>query len=517
MRAFRTPESVNVDAYQSGHFEMIPPGMENFQLSHGIFRKPLHYGGDEQADMRLLAGGVAPFLKLERGFAEPMTQWDIDEGEEFYNDFNLGGPYPWPKEMFERILGEYGGYYPVCIMALLDGQAHYVGEPHIQIWTDAPGMGECVGWIESTILPYLWNFSIVATRGRIRKERMIEVFQKAYPSKSLDVIHGMVATKFHDFGRRGGAASQMTGIAHLYNWVGTDVNDAAYAAYKYLNDGEKFGACSIPAAAHRTVTPWPTEDEAYDRMIRLFDKGYPVIAVVADSYGFSQGIRKLAGFADIVKTKNGFLVGRPDSGDPVECVVEGLRVFGDAFGTTEQEIGLKVINNAAIIQGDGISDKMIFNNIYPAVIANRFCPSNVAFGMGEYNHRAVRSDTEHGYKIAMVGIKDERYPDGYRESMKSSENYWKRSVPGAVTMNDKPGQVRNRVCSITLEELKAGKTGALKVMYDGRKNPLPVVRETFNQTRDRCWRTWLALPGAVGDTYAPALRRKQEKYLAKMQ
>ena len=64
--------------------------------------------------------------------------------------------------MFVRILKDHGGRFPIVISGLPDGQAHYVGEPHVQIWTDVPGMGECVGWIESTMLPYLWTSATVA-------------------------------------------------------------------------------------------------------------------------------------------------------------------------------------------------------------------------------------------------------------------------------------------------------------------------------------------------------------------
>src|SRR6185295_2027604 len=222
--------------------------------------------------------------------------------------------------------------------------------------------------------------------------------------------------------------------------------------------GQRFDAGSIPAAAHRTITPWPTEDEAYRHIVGLFEKkGYKVIAIVADSYGYERGIRKLAGYAECVKHNGGWLVGRPDSGDPVQCVVEGLEVFGEAFGTTTTpDTGLKVIQGASIIQGDGVSDKMIFEQIYPAVLAAHFSPINVAFGMGEYNHRAVRSDTEWGYKTGMIGIDDRRYPTGYRECMKDSNNNWKRSIPGPVGVRTSP--INSRVYPITLDELKRGET-----------------------------------------------------------
>src|SRR5262249_3259698 len=193
----------------------------------------------------------------------------------------------------------------------------------------------------------------------------------------------------------------ITGIAHLLNWLGTDTCDAAWAATKYLNAGKKFGACSIVAAAHRTITPWPTEIDAYRNVIEKYKNG--LVSVVADSYNYHRGMEMLAGFAEVVKLNGGCLVGRPDSGDPVQCILDGLEIFSRAFGSTLQEKGLRVLNNAAIIQGDGVSDETIFGKIYPAVIAARFCPSNVAFGMGEHNHKCVRSETEHAYKTCLVG------------------------------------------------------------------------------------------------------------------
>ncbi|HTU24044.1 MAG TPA: hypothetical protein VMF30_01525 [Pirellulales bacterium] len=513
MRVFPVPEPCSVDAYQAGHYLMLPGGMEDFELSHGVFRRPLDVPPGEPVDMRLLSGGLAPFLLLEPGFARPLERDDLDAAEEFYSDFYLGQPYPWPRAMFERILAEHAGYYPLCVMGLFDGQAHYVGEPCVQIWTDAPGCGECVGWIESTLLPYLWSFSICATRSRRRKERMIAVFRAAYPSRSLDELHQMVATRLHDFGRRGGAASQMTGIAHLYNWLGTDTVDAAYAAARYLNGGRSFGACSVLASAHRSTTPWPREDEAYDRIVKLMER-YKVISIVADTYGYARGIRKLAERAETIRSRGGWLVARPDSGDPVETTLLGLTELATALGVDRQESGLKIIRGASILQGDTMSDSWIFERIYPAVVAAGFCPSNLVFGMGEQNHKAYRSETELAYKTALVGIDDPRFPSGFRENMKSSDVLLKRSIPGAVGVDCSRPQ--RRVYPITIEQLRRGETGDLVVLHDRRPNPLPVRQELFAETRERAWRSWLELPADAGDTFDPALRHKQEEYICTM-
>ena len=107
-------------------------------------------------------------------------------------------------------------------------------------------------------------------------------------------------------------------------------------------------------------------------MIDKYKNG--LVSIVADSYDYTRGMEMLAGFADVVKLNGGCLIGRPDSGDPVKCILGDLEIFARAFGVTVQEQGLRVLQNAAIIQGDGISDDMIFDKIYPAVIAARFLP-----------------------------------------------------------------------------------------------------------------------------------------------
>lgn len=531
MRTYDTPWPVNVDLYQVGHFEMIPPGMENFQCSQAIFRKPLHYGGDERADNRLLSAGAQPFVDLY--MLHRITHEQIDRSMAMYSTFHADTappyykPYPFPEKIFRKVVDEYAGFMPIVIQALPDGQAHYVGEVHAQVWTDVPGMGELVGWIESSMLPYLWTMSVVATRGRIRKDAYINEYAKAYPNKSRDELHDMVKYKFVDFGRRGGACSQLTGIAHLMNWLGTDTADAAFAAQYELNDGKPFGACSVMAGAHRTVTPWPSEYESYANAINKFGSG--ILSIVADSYKYSKGMEMLGSFAKIIKVGGGCLIGRPDSGDPVECVLQGLRIFEQAFGLDEKQTaeagGLKVLNNSAILQGDGVSDRLLFEQLFPMIRACGYSPINLIIGMGEYNHRAVRSDTEEGYKTVLVGTDTSGPSDNprayngdaaYRMTMKDSLNDWKKSNPCPVKM-DFSGMAGTtpRVRPITVEQLKAGDCGELKTFFDGRKIVNDPNRyETFEQTRQRAWFSWEALPPVVPDTYDPAIREMQKRYRA---
>ncbi len=535
MKSFEVPAILEVDAYQLGHFELIPPGMEHFQVSQATFRKPLRYGAGEGSDQRVVSAGVMPFVALELERSR-ITQEDIEKADWFLNDFHatatppsFRSAYPYPREMFQRIVEEFDGKWPVCVMALPDGQTHYVGEAQLMIWTDEPGMGECVGWLESTLLPYLWTSSVVATRGRARKQRFLECYRAAHPSMSDEEF--LLDAKFHDFGRRGGAASQITGIAHLLNWLGTDTVDAAYAASYYLNGGEKFGANSIIAGAHRTVTPWKRERQSVAHAVEKFKGG--IFAFVADSYDYLRCMRMLGENAEAIKTAGGFLVGRPDSGDPKECVLDGLEIFEQFFGSREVD-GLKILNNAGIIQGDGVSDRIIFEDILPAVVAKGFSPLNVAFGMGEYNHRAVRSDLEAALKTSLVGqlpysndgavsasdfdvaLDDVAEELDYHAVMKDSGNRFKRSIPGLVSIHLDSPEALNRVRPISVEQLKRGEVGDYKVVYDGRRNPLPVWDDTFVSARERANATWVAHAPEVPDTFAPEIREAQARYMKRV-
>lgn len=304
----------------------------------------------------------------------------------------------------------------------------------------------------------------------------------------------MVAYKFHDFGRRGAADSLKTGVAHLYNWLGTDTMDAAYYATKVLNNGNKFGACSIMAAAHRTITAFETEDAAYAHQIPQFAD--TLQSVVADSYDYFKGVAKLAGYAELIKERGGVLVARPDSGDPVECVVKGLSILEAGFGSTLSPVGLKVLNNAAIIQGDGVDDACIFDRILPAVIEAGYCPSNVAFGMGENNHKAVRSELEAGYKTCLAGE---------RSVMKGSNSPFKTSFPCALKYD-------RGVDAITKDQLIAGDTGDYLVHFDGR-GIFSEAEYSFTDTRVAAEESWDRLVYS-NTCVSPEVVRLQNEYLA---
>lgn len=515
----KTPFTVMVDAYQASMFNQIPEGMSDYQCSQLTHRGQLY--PDEK---RIISAGLQPFVEWLDNLV--ITEDDINEAFQFYCTFGASNkaPYskafPWPINTFRTIVAQYGGKLPICVTGLPDGTAHYVGEPSVQVWSDQKGMGELVGWVESEILPYMWQCSVVATRGRIRREKFFNLYKKLYPSLSDEDIYMMFNYKFHDFGRRGAANSLLTGYAHLINWLGTDTVDAAYWAQKYLNNNKPFGACSIPAMAHRTVTPWLNEYAAYDNMIELY--GDDLVSIVADSYDFYNGCDYLANQAEKIKSKGGVLIVRPDSGDPIDCIIYALKSLDEKFTSTTNNASLKIINGAAIIQGDGVSDEDIFDRIIPAIIKEGYCPSNVAFGMGQHNHKATRNDLDTAYKtceVLRIDQKGDNIPDhvGVVPVMKASNTQNKMSFPCPVAMNSSDNYMP-RLYPISRHDLQIENTGDYVQFYGHDVNTKiyqkknNIIFDTIRKNANDSWNK-LNSTGHLDDNIYPEIKRMQQEYI----
>ena len=79
--------------------------------------------------------------------------------------------------------------------------------------------------------------------------------------------------------------------------------------------------------------------------------------------------------------KGGFMTMRPDSGDPSEAVLLGLRKGEAVWGATTNKKGFKVLTGAAVIQGDGMTEESI-KQVLDDVVAAGYSAASVLFGMG---------------------------------------------------------------------------------------------------------------------------------------
>lgn len=179
---------------------------------------------------------------------------------------------------------------------------------------------------------------------------------------------------------------------------------AAYYAQFHLNQGRPV-ATSIPATEHSVMTSYLNEKQAIEHMIKNFGTG--VFAIVMDSYDYTAALEKVLPSVAKYKTeKGGFLVLRPDSGDPVEVVLQALREAEKVFGSDTNKLGYKVLRGVGVIQGDGIDHKII-GEILNKAHEEKYSAQNVTFGMGAGLLQKVNRDTmSFATKLCFIVYKD---------------------------------------------------------------------------------------------------------------
>ncbi len=288
---------------------------------------------------------------------------------------------PFNKDGWMRVVEVHNGKLPLKIKAVPEGKIVNRRNVLMTIESTDPELFWLVGWAE-TMLMKVWYPTTVATLGYNVKQLITKFMLDT--ADTLDKVPFML----HDFGYRGVTSEEQAGIggmSHLVNFMGTDtIQGIMYARRFYGADMPGF---SIPASEHSTMTSWgpgtDNERKAFENMVDKFGHISPIYACVSDSWNYYEAIKTWISMKDEIISAGGQLVIRPDSGDALTNVMYALRELSapDAFGYTLNHKGYKVLNNVAIIQGDGVSSDLIYD-ILTAMEAEGFSAQNISFGMG---------------------------------------------------------------------------------------------------------------------------------------
>jgi len=485
------PLGVMTDSYKPTHYYEYPEA--NKMSAYGEFRAPFRGSNDDRFVWYGIRYLVEEFLN---------KQWkmeDIERLDKFYSTHNAGfTPFPYPKDIIIKFIKENNGYFPIRVEALPEGTVANIHTPVYQIIAEGP-YSRLVTFFE-TILTHCWYPTTVATLSRRTKEVIAAAFQKSVDPEQQFLLE----SRLHDFGFRGCTSLEQSvigGCAHLLNFTGTDTMSAAYYAQFHLNNGKPVGN-SIPATEHSVMTAWKTEAEAIHNMIDKFGTG--VFACVMDSYDYINALENVLPIIAKKKTeKGGFMVLRPDSGDPTEAVLLGIKGADKVFGHSVNKKGFKVLKGAGVIQGDGINyDNVV--KILDAVQKEGYSASNVAFGMGGGLLQKVDRDTmSFATKLSYI-----EYSDGVKRDVmkKPKTDAGKISLPGYLQV-----KLVNGIPTAFPANIDGPRDPAniLQIVYD--KKPVAVQWEDFDALRKRVETQWKAIP--VGhDAISSELRDKINKW-----
>ncbi|QPI17826.1 nicotinate phosphoribosyltransferase [Pectobacterium phage POP12] len=299
------------------------------------------------------------------------------------------------------------------------------------------------GWLETMALRGVWYPSTVATLSRECKKVLNKYLSQTSDLTGVD-YDIVLGTRLHDFGARGVSSSESAaigGLAHLYNFIGTDTVEALMLSMSLfgiesVDDWETSGV-SIPAREHSTTISYgkENEDAAYKNSIQIF--GDSIYACVYDSYDYKAAVNRISEYKDEILAKGGTLVVRPDSGDMIDNIMYTLETLGKIFGYTVNSKGYKVLHRAVrIIQGDEIHGPETIERVLSWIETNRWSSENIAFGMGGGLLQSVtRDDQKYAMKMCCIKI------DGiwYKTYKCPKGSEWKASKKGFLTTIVKDG------------------------------------------------------------------------------
>lgn len=330
------------------------------------------------------------------------------------------------------------GYMPLHIKALPEGTLCPIGVPCLTITNTVDHAFWLVNYLETILSCSTWQAMTSAT---------IAYEYKKLLTKAAEDTGGpvdFVTWQGHDFSMRGMSSLEsacISGAAHLLSFTGTDTIPAISFLESYYGtniESELVGA-SVPATEHSVMCMGGQTDEigTFARLLDTFPTG--ILSVVSDTWNlWSVCTDYLPRLKEKILKREGKLVIRPDSGDPVDIICgwtpeivkntnqyepaqQGVvELLWDIFGGTINDKGYKQLDShVGVIYGDSITldrAKQICNRL----MEKGFASTNVVLGIGSFTYQYNTRDT-FGFAVKATYGEVEREEDHGAGRVKARE------------------------------------------------------------------------------------------------
>jgi nicotinamide phosphoribosyltransferase len=271
--------------------------------------------------------------------------------------------------------------------------------------------------LETIISSLAWKPSTSATIALQYKRNVVKWVMKTDPANAF-----LIPFLCHDFSARGLSPWDMlsSGLGHASSFLGSDTIICIPGARYYYNEPEdQVAICSVNASEHSVSTTkifTVGEQQMIADWLVDFPKG--ILSIVSDTFDLWKLITEyLPANKEAIMARDGKLVIRPDSGDPVDIICgvgydvhinpfrtnrpdysieerKGvIELLWDIFGGTVNEQGYKVLDpHIGAIYGDSITlDRQI--QIYERLEAKGFAATNIVLGVGSFTYQMNTRDT----------------------------------------------------------------------------------------------------------------------------
>jgi nicotinamide phosphoribosyltransferase len=295
------------------------------------------------------------------------------------------------------------GYIPLEFRALPEGSRVPLRVPFFTVENTHDDFAWLVNYYETLLSASVWLPSTSATQA-VRFRRLLDGWA-AKSGAPLD----FVPWQGHDFSFRGMGgleSAAMSGAGHLVAFTGTDTVPSLDFVEHYY-DAEGLIGGSVPATEHSVMCAGgrATEQQTFARLLDLYPSG--VVSVVSDTWDLWKVLTDtLPSIKDKIMGRDGKLVIRPDSGDPVQIICGNpdapvgspaykgvIELLWDTFGGTATKTRHCVLDpHIGCIYGDAITYDRA-DAILAGLAAKGFASSNMVFGVGSFTYQYVTRDS----------------------------------------------------------------------------------------------------------------------------
>lgn len=360
------------------------------------------------------------------------------------------------------------GYLPIEIKSLEEGTLCPMRISFLTIKNTLPEFFWVTNFLETIMCNVVWGAMTSATTAKAYRDILDH-----YAEKTSD-MPGFVDWQGHDFSMRGMfglEAALISGGAHMLSFNGTDTVPAIdWLEHFYgANAEQELIGGSVPATEHSVMCLGGLETEL-DTYKRLITEVYPtgIVSIVSDTWDYWATLRNLEKLRADIMGRDGKLVVRPDSGDPVDiiCGDQGstdsdthkgsIEVLWEMFGGTINSRGYKQLDpHIGLIYGDSITlDRC--KEICRRLEAKGFASTNIVLGIGSYTYQHVTRDTFGFAMKSTYGVINGNPCEIYKAP--KTDSGIKNSARGLLKVND----------DLTLLEcasLEEEKEGLLKTVF----------------------------------------------------
>lgn len=320
-------------------------------------------------------------------------------------------------------------YLPIAIKALPEGARVPMRVPVLTMYNTHPDFYWLPNFLETLLSAQLWQPITSATIAH-EYRKVLDKF-----AAETSTQPAFVDWQGHDFSFRGMSSvesAMLSGAGHLLSFTGTDTIPAMWWLNKNYNAPTSSLIGGSVAATEHSVMCAGEKDSEFETFKRLITEVYPtgIVSIVSDTWDLWKVLTDyLPRLKDVIEKREGKVVIRPDSGDPVDIIcgtnatristIQGMNVFSekqrqealsripketaeqkgviellyDVFGGTKNDKGyIELPPYIGAIYGDSITVERA-KAILQRLKDKGFASTNVVFGIGSFTYQYNTRDT----------------------------------------------------------------------------------------------------------------------------